>query len=278
MLPVTLAAPMIPLACAGTKSTESSTMVDSMPITDDTRADLKSLASLRVFFAHQSVGRNILDGLASLANEGGAAVRIEPLDRKPVGPVIVEASAGRNGHPDSKLQFFGEAMATLGDELPRVALVKFCYVDFNPHTDVEALFLAYQSLMVPLQRKYPAVVFIHVTAPLTVRPGGPKASVYRWLGRGVWEDDANVRRAAFNDRIRSTFRNEPVFDLARIESTRPDGTQESFTSRDGQNTPALFPEYSVDGEHLNARGRRLAATEFAHVVATAARKQETKIP
>jgi hypothetical protein len=278
VLPATLALSLVSLACAGKKSTESSTMIEPMPITDATRADLKSLESIRVFFAHQSVGGNILDGLASLSKDVGAGIKIQPLDGKPTGPGVVEASAGQNGHPDSKLRFFSEAMAKLGDQLPQIALVKFCFVDFNPHTDVEALFLDYQSHLAQLRRKYPDVVFVHVTSPLTVRPRGAKARLYRLLGRSVWEDDANVRRAAYNNRIRSTFRDEPVFDLARIESTRPDGTREDFMNRDGALTPALFPDYSLDGEHLNTRGRRLAAAEFAHVLATAAKNQKTMNP
>ena len=47
-------------------------------------------------------------------------------------------------------------------------------------------------------------------------------------------------------------------DLAGVESTHPDGTRESFTSR-GKDYFALVPSYSHDGRHLNEPGRRAVA-------------------
>jgi hypothetical protein len=169
------------------------------------------------------------------------------------------------------MQYFADAFAKLEPCLPRVALMKFCYVDFTPSTNSDSLFRSYEDLITSLRRRYPEVSFVHVTVPLTARPTGLKDTVKRWLGRTVRKDEANRRRGLFNHRLRRTFRNETLFDLARIESTRPDGTLESFRGRDGTTIAALFPGYTSDGGHLNERGRDLAAAEFARVVAAAAR-------
>jgi hypothetical protein len=242
-----------------------------MPLTERQRADLSVLRSARVFFAHQSVGRDILEGLASLAREAGIDLRIDPPDTLGDGPGITQGIAGRNGQPDSKIQYFSDTLAGLENRLPQVALMKFCYVDFTPTTDSEQLFESYHRAITSLQRKYPSVSFVHVTVPLTTRSRGLKDSVKRLLGRSVRRDEANARRAVFNRRLHDAFKNEPIFDLARIESTRPDGSTECVTSRGGISTDALFSGYTSDGGHLNALGRQRAAAEFARVVAAAAR-------
>jgi hypothetical protein len=242
-----------------------------MLLTDQLRTDLNTLQASRVFFAHQSVGGNILDGLASLAREGGIALRIDAPDQVADAPGITQGIAGRNGHPDSKIQYFADAMRRLEARLPQVALMKFCYVDFTPSTDSDTLFHSYERAMTSLQQTYQAVTFVHVTVPLTTRPSSFQDTLKRLMGRPVRKDEANACRAVFNNRVRDAFQGQPVFDLARLESTRPDGTLESFSSRDGIAAAALFPGYTSDGGHLNELGRRLAAAEFARVVAAAAR-------
>ena len=75
-----------------------------MSLTVQLRSDLNTLQGLRVYFAHQSVGRNILDGLASLAREAGIPLRIDPPDQHADAPGIAQGIAGRNGHPESKIR------------------------------------------------------------------------------------------------------------------------------------------------------------------------------
>ena len=241
----------------------------SMALTEQLHRDLGTLQGMQIFFAHQSVGGNILDGLAFLAKEARIALHIDPHDPYTDTAGIKHGKAGRNGHPDSKIQYFVEAIAALEHRLPRVALMKFCYVDFTPSTDSDALLQRYQDAIGLLQRKYPAVTFVHVTVPLTTTPRGVKDTVKRLFGRAVRKDEANARRTLFNERLRVAFRDQPLFDLARVESTRPDGTLESVKGRNGIDAVALYPGYTSDGGHLNERGRELAAAEFARVVAAA---------
>src|SRR5690349_21354927 len=92
------------------------------------RADLALLATKRIYFAHQSVGANILEGVADLARSAGVPVRIVQAGR------AAEVPAGAFGHffvpengaPLEKLVNFEVALgASSGIDL---ALIKFCYV------------------------------------------------------------------------------------------------------------------------------------------------------
>ncbi len=91
----------------------------------------------------------------------------------------------------------------------------------------------------------------------------------RLFGRSPYGTVENVRRDEYNRLLRATYAGrEPIFDLARIESTAPDGRLVTVTW-DGITVPAMAPEYTVDGGHLNALGRQRAAREFIAVLAQA---------
>jgi hypothetical protein len=59
---------------------------------------------------------------------------------------------------------------------------------------------------------------------------------------------------------------EPLFDLAAVESTRPDGSRETL-SLGGKTAFALHPGYTNDGSHLNEVGRRRAAEALLTLLA-----------
>jgi lysophospholipase L1-like esterase len=65
-------------------------------------------------------------------------------------------------------------------------------------------------------------------------------------------------RAAFADR-------EPLFDIARVESTGP-GRHPVFFEEKGQKIETLAPEYTSDGGHLNERGQAVVAKELLNVL------------
>ena len=228
-----------------------------MPLmADAARPSDKSVTNLRVFFGHQSVGDNILDGVRAAA----PGLRIVRGDAPPTAPGIVETLIGRNEDPDSKLQSFESAMASLGDRVD-VAMMKFCYVDFSADTDVAALQQRYRDMMGRLTRRYRRTRFVHITVPLTVIQSGPKAFIKRQLGRPVWGERENRQRDRFNVWLRQTYAREPIFDLAAIESTGPRGERIEF-ELEGSRYPMLFAGYSADGQHLAADGRRKAAAGF----------------
>jgi hypothetical protein len=77
----------------------------------------------------------------------------------------------------------------------------------------------------------------------------------------------NIRRQEYNNLLRQAYQGrEPIFDLARVESTTADGRAATATWQ-GKSVPILVKEYTDDGGHLNALGRTRAARELIAVLA-----------
>jgi hypothetical protein len=218
------------------------------------RAELERLAQRRIFFGHQSVGVNLLDGMAQLAASEGV-----PLS-------VGHAFIAENGDPRRKLRSFEEAMGQQPAPV-EVALMKFCYADFSAETDAQALFARYRATLGLLRSKYPRTTFVHVTAPLTDVQGGAKGLLKRLLGRAPYGALENIRREEYNRLLREAYGGrEPIFDLARVESTAPDGS--AVTAQwNGSVVPALAPAFTDDGGHLNGAGKLRAARELISVLA-----------
>ena len=82
---------------------------------------LANVASKRIHFAHQSVGGNILDGVASLAAEAGVALNVAETESPPAaGPGLYHFHVGENGAPEGKIAHFARIMSAPG--APVVAL------------------------------------------------------------------------------------------------------------------------------------------------------------
>lgn len=241
-----------PAAVAAEKTEEKALVAD-----DSLKRDLETLRAARVFFGHHSVGRDLLDGVAQLAKEAGVEVSLGE------GPV------GENQDPKSKFEAWAKK-AESGVEAD-LMVMKLCFVDFTPHTNPEELLSAYQAAVARVKQAKPGVKIVHVTAPLTGRAGGAKAWLNRTVGRSVWADDANARRLAYNRALRAAFPGEPIFDLATVESTRPDGSREEHAVG-GQPVPMLWPGYTYDDGHLNDAGKRVAARAFIATLAQALRR------
>lgn len=97
----------------------------------------------------------------------------------------------------------------------------------------------------------------------------------RLLGRLIWGDVSNLKRSAYNEKLRAAYAGEPIFDLAAAESTRPDGSREIFRYQ-GQEGYALFPAYTTDGGHLSPLGKRVAARALIRVLAEAVKSTGTR--
>jgi hypothetical protein len=229
-------------------------------------ADWSALAGQRIFFAHQSVGANILRGVADLADaDPQRHLRIQPASRPEEiqGPGLYETAVGRNGDPRGKIDHFAQLLdGGLADSLD-VAFMKLCYVDINENTDIEALFSHYRDTMAGLRARHPDLTIVHVTSPLQGPPAGFKTGIREFVknltGKGGVGPARNARREAFNDLMRSAYEGrEPVFDLARVESTRPDGGTATL-KHESRAVPRLAGEYTYDGGHLNESGRRFVA-------------------
>ena len=228
------------------------------------------LAEKRVFFGHQSVGGNIMDGIADLERERQSLrLRIVSLDKASIedGGFFAHAPVGRNGDPASKTDEFArlldDGLATRVD----IAFHKYCYADISEDTDVAPIFRHYLQTMARLRVAHPNVTFVHVTTPLVTVQSGPKALAKMILGRAPGGYQSNRRREQFNDLMRKQYTGrEPLFDLAAIESSAPDGTKVSTVFK-GSSTRTLFPRYASDAGHLNEFGRRRTAEELVVLLA-----------
>jgi hypothetical protein len=232
------------------------------------KSDLVRVADKRVLFGHQSVGVNILDGINQVAHAEGVRLRVtEVSSTKDIGPTtLAHTFVAENGNPAKKFASFESAMSG-SSEGPDIALIKLCFVDFSPETDVSVLFSQYQEMIKRLKLSHPETTFVHVTTPLTVVQGGIKGWVKRLIGRAPAEFNENVRRNDYNELLRKTYGGrEPIFDLAHLESLGPDGKTLQVEWH-GKVVPALIPDLSSDGGHLNAEGQRRAAVELLSALA-----------
>lgn len=240
----------------------------SQNVTELSEPRLERIRSLRVVFGHQSVGKNIIDGLQALALEK-PAYRLNVVEtstaEKITCPVFAHFRVGANMTPDSKIESFSQYVSRAGNTVD-VAFFKFCYVDVGAETDADALFRKYQRMMADLRRQYPQLTFVHVTIPVKTVDGGVKGIAKRLLGKSTGEE-ANIQRARYNDLLRNEYLGkEPVFDLARLESTAPDGSRVEG-EKNGAGYEALHSAYTDDGEHLNREGGRRAALALLQTLA-----------
>jgi hypothetical protein len=221
-------------------------------------ASLQTAAGARWFFAHQSVGGNVLKGVNALYKADG----LEPpnqinLDVGVVLPTgggfIADTHIGRNGHPFEKLADFDATLrGGLADNID-VAVLKFCYADVRSgRVDVDQLFQEYRRVLSALERDYPKVTFLYATVPLKADTPAD-----------------NVARTHFNELVRAEYaRTGRLWDIATIESTTPDG-QQIGSVFNGEPYQALYPDYTRDGGHLYEMGTQVAAAPLLELIAKA---------
>ena len=241
----------------------------TLEITETTRQALMKIKNHRILFAHHSVGGNILTGLKNIAKESGVDFKVDRISTTPLTSrnKFVDLIPGKNTQPKTKIDGFVDKLGNLGSEyVPDIAFMKFCYVDFLKETDVDDVFTHYKKNIIMLKNKRPDIKFVHFSVPLMKRSDDIKAKMMRLVGRDHWIDITNVKRAKFNQLLFKTFSNVPIFDIAKIESTHPDGHREEFLFN-GKTYNSMVPEYTDDGGHLNELGQRIVAKEFIHFLA-----------
>lgn len=239
------------------------------------------LANMRIYFGHQSVGWNMLAGIEDIQKRR-PVVRLNIVESrdKPTaeipgaGGAFVHSSIGRNQHPIEKIDDFTKMLSEGAGVGADVALVKLCYVDIDENRDVDALFKHYDETLSRLQREHPNTVIVRVTSPLTTVERGPKARIKSLLGRSLDGHGENANRERFNALVRSSASaKSPLFDLAKIESTLPDGSTAMYKFA-GMPVPCLAEQYTHDGGHLNDAGRMIAARELLLLLAGIAADRE----
>jgi hypothetical protein len=215
-------------------------------------AALQKLAKLRVFFAHASVGGNMVQGLQAL-NQADSS-------RYPLTIAQGGASTGSPGTPGTLYEFdrgnpgqaakisqFAESVNS-GWASPNVDVVisKFCYID--PDADFDA----YTSSMQALERAHPGTVVVYATIP-------------------ICSDQSNDQREVFNEKLRAWCKanKKPLLDIADIEAGQADGTARVYSSG-GKSVRQMVEGYTSDGGHLNDAGaKRVAEGLYSLLVSVA---------
>jgi hypothetical protein len=225
----------------------------------------RTLSTKKIYFGHQSVGDNIMDGVVKLMKSSGPIqlniVRTDDPDafRR---PVFAHSYVGKNSDTNSKIAAFRDAMQKGIGNRADIAFFKFCFWDIRSRTDVKAVFDAYKAALSELKSKYPKTTFVHFTVPLMERPNGMKDKILRAFNMQNETDLDNIKRNELNELIRNEYGGkEPVFDIALFESTLPDGKRTSF-SNGGKVYYYLARNYTNDGGHLNEEGRKRVAEQF----------------
>lgn len=243
-------------ACGG-ETVEEPVIAVTMPtasLSDISAAEWSALASRRIFFGHQSVGRDMMLGMhrALAAHPEIPLAVVQSEDPNQVeGPAFIDVRIGQNREPETKTTAFMDALQNgFGSDPNAVAMYKFCYVDINGDTDPDRMFSDYAATIEAARQQYPELTIVHFTLPLRTADTGLKEQVKTQLGMAT-DTRLNVIRSRYNDLLRQRYANtDPVFDIALLESTRSDGTR-AFTRHRGQDVYMLAPEWTTDGGHLN---------------------------
>jgi hypothetical protein len=229
----------------------------------------EKLAQKKIYFGHQSVGFNIMQGVQDLLKDNPQIKLsiIETADKaKITNGFFAHSRVGENRDPKSKISDFVTFNERgIGNHVD-IAFFKLCMVDFSTRTDVDDLFSAYRDSMSYLKVTFPKTIFMHITVPVTTDPPGLKKILFKLRillkkvqGEPVYDISS---RTKFNEYLREAYKGKaPFWDLAEIEATFPDGKLSTITV-DGRKYLSLVPEYTYDGGHLNAAGRKMVAEKL----------------
>lgn len=245
---------------------QSTSIIHGANLTDD---EVSSLKSKKAFFGHQSVGDNIVQGIRDLMTED-PRLKLNLVNSSDpeqlAGPAFVECHIGHNGKPESKTEAFAAILKQGMGKQGGIVMHKYCFVDFDSSTDVQRLFENYRDEINALKREYPLLRIVHITVPLTTVEPAPKAWVKTMLGRTTARE-ASAKRNEFNRLLKQSYAStDPIFDLAEVESTLPDGSR-SYFMRGNEKIYTLAPKYTTDGGHLNDAGRCAAAERLLRILA-----------
>lgn len=231
------------------------------------------LAGKKIFFGHQSVGFNIVDGLKDVMKEHdyitlNIVETNDPADFDQ--PIFAHAKVGHNLDPTSKINAFRDIMDSGVGDKADIAFFKFCYVDVMRDSEPKQIFNQYTGAMNELSRRYSQTTFLHVTVPVCSVPRSAKkvakSLIKRLIGRpGVFED--NVKRWEYNALLDDAYvKEQKLFDMALAETVSLNGFR-AYMKKGDQKVFIMLPQYTTDGGHLNEEGRRIVAEQLLIVLA-----------
>lgn len=224
---------------------------NAIATTNYSQALMDQIGQFKWYFAHASVGDNMMDGITDLNTADAGRYQFQRASEDATPPAatgvgrIYDYARGNPGW-SAKVTTFTNYVRN-GWRYPKVnfAANKFCWIDQDADVDT------YINSMSVLEAMYPETLFVYVTMPLDTS-----------------SDYDNYLRNVFNTRLRGwvTTNDRVLFDVADIESHDTNGALCAFTY-DGTNCQQLFTAYTDDGGHLNGLGRPLVAQGFYAVAA-----------
>jgi len=216
-------------------------------------ADINAVKLRKIYFGHKSVGFDITNGIKRISditvrtayNQPGTDQSLrDNIAQLSSGAAFVEHDIGNDGNPLNKIAAFRRLMNDIIRNNVDIAFFKFCYVDINAGTNVNALITAYREAVDEIHTRFPNVIIAHFTVPLYARQAS---------------SDNHVREQ-FSKWLRETYKDK-VFDIAAIQSVRSNGT---IAMSLDNTTIALADEWTHDGSHLNnAGGNRIGGALIA---------------
>jgi lysophospholipase L1-like esterase len=228
----------------------------------------QALANKKIFFAHMSVGLNIIDGIRDVMKEHDQ-IKLNIVETSSPGdmtsPIFAHATLGHNTDPLAKIESFKTLMASISRARPDIAFLKFCYVDIYGHSDTDNIFNAYTKAVAELRQQNPNTAFLHVTTPLCSVPTSlknrAKMSIKTLIGKDTVVDD-NANRDNYNKLLKNAYAESGhIFDLTRAESTDVTGSS-CYAKKGKQEVPMMISDYTTDGGHLNEKGRKIVAEQL----------------
>jgi lysophospholipase L1-like esterase len=223
-----------------------------------------------VYFGHQSRGSGVVAGVEGLTQEHALPLRVVQT-REPAtisGPAFVHFFAGQSRDFASKNASVLRLLESPTRARRPVVLLKYCYGDINCSGDAATMFGAYRDTVETIQFEHPDVTVVHATVPLLPVESALESGARQFFGRPTRREHA-IARQRYNELVRAEFADtEPIFDIAKVEATQPDGTLAGF-SAGGRLIETLARHNTDDGSHLNARCQRAAAEELLDVLSDA---------
>lgn len=220
---------------------------NTLGVANFSQSVMNQVGTLRWFFAHASVGGNILSGIESLHATNPTFYPIDRSFATDTPPATTQSGIicdYDRGNPwwQEKVDGFTNSVNN-GWHFPKVdiAMNKFCWID--PTADVNY----YINSMVTLETNHPSTWFIYATIPLTPD-----------------EDSENYQRSLFNDFLRAWCRtnNRILYDIADMEAHDPNGVEQTFTYL-SHTCQKQFSGYTSDGGHLTTTAaQQMAARGF----------------
>jgi hypothetical protein len=250
------------------KTTTDADKITFPSIDDVPKVYWAELADKKIFFGHQSVGYNFIDGIKDIINERDY-IKLNVIETcEPAAfnqPVFAHAQVGMNTKPFSKIKSFEQIVDSGVGNKVDIAFFKFCYVDITRDSDPKKICDAYRAALKELKDRYPAAIFLHVTVPIRSVPKGLKRglkqSVKSIIGKPGFLED-NSMRESYNELLRNAYSGKAaLFDLARVESVNSGGCR-CHVLKGARKVFVTAPEYTEDGGHLNSLGRKEAAEQL----------------